>query len=226
MPRLTLDDLVRNGTMGPEAAALLSAAAAECRSFMVVARPRLAGKTTIMDATLEHAPPAVAVHALARSAGPGLGIPTTAARGYLRLSEIAQVGFDDYFWGAETQRVFEALGQGFSLATALHADSLDEAFAVLAANGLSEASQSRLDLVALVRVLGHWTAPERRVLAELHEVHAVQDGRVHARLLQRWDADADRFELLSSPEVIGSTTGDLEARTKVFRRVRESGAPS
>lgn len=223
MPRLILDDLVRHGTMGPEAAALLAVTAAECRSFMVVARPRLAGKTTVVEATLDHAPPAT-VHRLARSAGPDLGIPRVPGRAYLRLAEIAPAGFDDYFWGAETQRVFAALERGFSLATALHADSLDEAFEVLAANGLSGAAQSRLDLVAVVRVLGHWTAPERRVLAEVHEVEAVREGHVHARLLQRWDPATDRFEVVAAPRVVGSVTGDLDARTDAFRRVRERGA--
>lgn len=165
MPSLTLTDLVRNRTMSPEMAVVLSVAAAEQRSMLFVAEPRMAGKTTTMNATLEHRPSGAPLYALSRSAGPDLGIPTGVGEGYLRLAEIAQTGFDDYFWGDEVKQVFAALDRGYSLVTALHADSLEEALAVLDANRVSEDAQSRLDLVCVIRVIGHWEAPSRRAVA-------------------------------------------------------------
>ncbi|MEX1023346.1 MAG: hypothetical protein WD058_09385 [Dehalococcoidia bacterium] len=222
MSSLTLDDLVRNRTMSAEMAAVLSAAAAERRSFLVVAQPRLAGKTTTMEAMLQHAPPGTPVHVLARSAGPDLGIPEVADGGYLRLAEVAETGFDDYFWGAEVCRVFDALDRGFSLATALHADSLAGAFEVLAANGVSAAGMAHLQLVAVIRILGDWQAPDRRALAELHEVEPAAEGGVTSRLLHRWDPATDRFEQVGAPANIGSVVRDIDARAVGFRQ--RSGA--
>jgi hypothetical protein len=219
MAQLTLDDLVRNRTMSAEMAATLSAAAAERRSFLVVAVPRLAGKTTTMEATLRHAPEGTPVHGLTRSAGPGLGIPDEGDGGYLRVSEVAPTGFPDYFWGAEVHRVFGALDRGFSLATALHAGSIDEAFAVLCEeNQLPDALAAKLDLVATIEVLGDWQHPQRRALAALHEVHGVARGRPASTLLHRWDAAADRFEQVGAPSLIGAHVGDLARRADVFRQ--------
>ena len=64
MSELTLVDLVRNGTMNAEIAATLASIAAERRSFMVVAVPRFAGKTTVTDAMLHCLPADVPVHRL------------------------------------------------------------------------------------------------------------------------------------------------------------------
>ncbi|MQC16775.1 MAG: hypothetical protein DWG82_00910 [Chloroflexi bacterium] len=198
-------------------AAVLSVAAAEQRSMLFVAAPRMAGKTTTMNAALEHRPSGIPVYPLARSAGPDLGIPAGVGEGYLRLAEIAQTGFDDYFWGDEVKQVFAALDRGYSLVTALHADSLEDALAVLDANRVPDEAQSRLDLVCVIRVIGHWEAPSRRAVAALHELELVERGEVHARLLHRWDEASDHFEPVQPPVFVGSVVGDLASRATEFR---------
>ena len=58
----TILDLVSNGTMSAEMAATLWAAMDEQLSFVVVAIPRLTGKTTVTTALLIMLPPATPVH--------------------------------------------------------------------------------------------------------------------------------------------------------------------
>lgn len=170
-----------------------------------------------MDAMLRHAPEGTPVHQLARFEA-DLGIPAEGDGGYLRVTEVAPTGFADYLWGAEVHRAFEALDRGFSLATSLHAGSIDEAFAVLCRhNALPDALAARLRLVVVIRVLGRWQIPERRVIASVHEVLGVSGARPDARLLHRWDEATDTFEEGEAPLVVGSEVGDLAARLEAFR---------
>src|SRR5512140_3867141 len=112
MNALTLADLIQNRTMSPEMAATLATAAEERRSLLAVAIPRMAGKSTTLNAFLQYVPHGTPVHQLSRDAGPGLGIPTGPDNGFLLMSEISDVGFPEYLWGSEVRQVFEALGQG------------------------------------------------------------------------------------------------------------------
>ncbi len=204
MADLTLNDLVANRTMSAEMAATLACAADERRSMLFVAIPRMAGKSTVMRAALRHVPDGTPIHGLGRSQGRQLGIPERADGGYLTMSEIAEGGhFDDYLFGVEVQTVFAALERGFSLATALHAPGLDEAFEVVRGHGVPDALASRIELVAYIRSIGHWSNPERRVLARVWEVDSVADGIVSARLLHRWVEADDRFEALEDATGIG-----------------------
>jgi hypothetical protein len=171
--RPRLRDLVANGTMSAEIAATLAAGARERRSILVIAIPRMAGKTTTLRAALDYAPD-TAVHALARSL-PRLGIPSRPDGGYLFMAEIADVGFDEYLWGDEVRAVFAALGRGFSLATALHAPGVDEAFEVICGeNAVPDEDAGRIDLAVYIEIEGRWQAPRARRVAEVREIDRVE----------------------------------------------------
>ncbi|GAB4336516.1 MAG: hypothetical protein Kow0010_24410 [Dehalococcoidia bacterium] len=208
MANPTLFDLVANRTMSPGMAATLATAAAERRSFVGVAIPRLAGKTTVMEATLAFRPDGMPVHRLSAEAGPGLGIPADprGEPGYLLMGEISEADWiPGYLWGEPVRRVFAAVhGQGFALATALHAGGIGETFEIICgANFVPDEHASCIDLVYYIRSLGpDWRAPTRRVLAELHEVEAVSGGRPVARLVHRWDEASDTFEDVDSRRLI------------------------
>jgi hypothetical protein len=133
------------------------------------------------------------------------------------MSEVAGVGFDDYLWGDEVRTVFAALGRGFSLATALHAATLDEAFSVITReNRVPDDQAARIDLMVYIRSIGHWSRPTRRAVAEVHEIQSVSAGRPQARLLHRWDEAADRFEAVEQPARIGSLVGTYENHLRTF----------
>lgn len=192
---LTLTDLVANRTLSPEMAATLAAAAEERRSLLFVAIPQWAGKSTVMQAVLQYAPPGTPFHELT-AARPDLGIPASGDGGYLIVGEVSPAGFVDYFWDADVRQVFAALGRGFSLATALHAGGVKEAFEVLTReNGVPVDQAARIDLVVYIRSIGDdWSRPERRAVALIAETDGVHPGQ--ARLLHRWSQSDDRFEVV------------------------------
>lgn len=226
MAELTLTDLVRNGTMSPEIAATIASAAAERRSLLVCAIPRLAGKTTTLRAALAYAPRDTAVHELSEAHGPGLGIPDAADDGYLFVAEIADTPFDDYLWGPPVRRVFASLERGFALATALHAPGIDDAFAQIChENGVSDEQAGRIDLAVYIRSLGRdWRAPTARRVAAVHEVVGVTNGVPRTRFLYRWDEAADRFEAVESPERLGSASAAFERHRTEFARAADAAA--
>ena len=225
MVEVSLAEMVQNGTMSPEIAATLATAAAERRSLLMIAIPRMAGKTTTAEAALAYAPEGTAFHKLDEAVGPGLGIPEIADGGYLQMAEIAQTDFSHYLWGEPVRQVFSTLERGFALATALHAPGIDEAFSVICeGNDVPDAHAGRLDLAVYIRSLGDdWRNPERRVIAEVREIDSVKGGSPQGRTLFLWDEEADRFEAHERPKIIGSEVGGLEERVKAFARAA-SGA--
>lgn len=203
MAPLTLANLVANRTLSPEMAATLAAAAEGRRSLLFVAIPRMAGKSTVMQAVLRYAPAGTPFYPLSTAAGPGLGIPTSGDGGYLVVSEVSPAGFADYLWGADARRVFAALERGFSLATALHAGGVDEAFEALTReNGVPAGQAARIDLVVYIRSIGVWSHPNRRVVAAIAETDGVHPRQ--ARLLHRWSEPDDRFEVVEPAQRIGT----------------------
>lgn len=217
MAQLSLTDLVANRTMSPAMAALLAAAAQERRSLLMVAIPRMAGKSTVMDAVLEHRASNAPIYSLGTRHGDTLGIPETSEPiGYLAWSEIADHPVtDSYMWGADVRRIFEAAHiDRHAIATALHADGIDSAFAVIAENEVTDEQASRIDLVAYIRSLGHWETPTRRAIESLYEVDRVEAGHPLHRLIHRWDESTDTFEAVAEPTLVSRET--YEAKLAQF----------
>lgn len=189
----SLDDLVRNGTMSPELAATLRAAALARASFLVFAKPRWAGKSTVQAAMLAHAPAGTPVRTVGEDGDDVDALAAEAKGGYLVIPEISRGGgTPGYVWGEPVRRTFAA--RDCSVAVVLHADSVAEALGIVRENGVPDADLERLDLLVHLRSLGDdWQAPTRRVVAHVHE-----GGRV-PRLLHRWDETADRFHLVALP---------------------------
>jgi Flp pilus assembly CpaF family ATPase len=205
MAELTLDDLVANRTLSAGMAALLAAATAERHSILNVAIPRMAGKSTLMDAVLAERPPEVPIYALGRRHGASLGIPESGATGgYLSFSEIASHSVTDaYLWGADVRQIFQnALDSGHAIATALHADGVESAFGVIAENEVTDEQAAQIKLVVYIRSLGEWSEPDRRAVAVLAEIDGIEDGRPAHRVIHRWDEGTDTFEQVAEPTLV------------------------
>ena len=172
--------------MSPEIAATLRAGVSARKSFLVFAKPRLAGKSTVQHALLALAPRGTPIRTLGDD---GLDVPALAREakgGYLVIPEISTYPVTPgYVWGEPVRLAFAA--RGCSLAVALHADDVHEALAVVRENGVPDAGLARLDLLVHLRSLGRWQQPTRRVVADVHE------GGAAPRLLHRWDEASDRF---------------------------------
>jgi hypothetical protein len=191
---IRLADQVANGTMSQEIADVLGETARAHQSFLVMAVPRLAGKTTTMRAMLaEQTKPVVALGYDGDQVDP---LIEKAKGGYLMVPEISRGAWSaGYVWGEPVRRAFNGITQGTALATALHAPDPDEAFAIICQGcGVPDAHAARISLVVYLRSLGAWEHPTRRVVSTVHEIRGVKDGKPDAKLLFRWNEKTDRFE--------------------------------
>lgn len=202
---IRLADQVANGTMTEDIAALLRETARAHKSFLVMAVPRLAGKTTTMRAMLaEQQAPVLTLGYDGEDVDP---LVERAKGGYLVVPEIARGKWSaGYVWGEPVRRAFNGISQGTALATALHAPDPDEAFAIICNGcGVPDAHAARVSLVVYLRSLGEWEHPTRRVVSTVHEIRGVKNGKPDAKLLFRWNEQADRFEAgdaVDSPKVV------------------------
>src|SRR6266511_3063145 len=190
MPDLTLDDLIANGTMSPGIAATLRAAVGAKCSFLIFARPRLAGKSTMVQALLGLLPRDMPVRVVGDDGRDVARLIAEAQGGYLVIPEVSQYAVaPGYIWGEPVRQAFQAMAKGCSLAAALEI--------VGVGNGVPEDDVARLGILVHLRSLGDWRAPRRRVVAGVYEVAG---GRVvGTRTLHRWDERTDRFEMLAAP---------------------------
>lgn len=207
MAALTLADLVANGTMSPEIAATLRATALGRHSFLVVAVPRLAGKSTVMAAMLAHAPRGAPVKTVGDDGVDIEALAADGASGYLVIPEISEYPVTaGYIWGAPVRRVFAHVGREVALAAALHAPGAEDAMEVVCrGNSVPDQQAAQVALVVYIRSLGtDWRRPTGRRIATVHEIVGVKEGRAETRLLHRWDEIADRFETVAQPRRIGA----------------------
>jgi type IV secretory pathway ATPase VirB11/archaellum biosynthesis ATPase len=192
---LRLDDLVANRTMSPDIAATLGDIARERRSFIVLAVPRLAGKSTVLRAILAERPASTPVQTVGEDEAEIDDLVKRSAAGYLVIPEITQsAAMPGYIWGSDVRRIFKSAKENVSLAATLHAEGPDDAFAQICKGcGVPDNDASRVAYVVALRSIGRWEQPTRRVVASVHEISRVEAGRPKGRLIHRWDEARDVF---------------------------------
>ena len=224
MSELTLSDLVRNGTMNAEIAATLASIAAEQRSFMVVAVPRFAGKSTVANAMLHCVPANAPVHRLSGDEAEIDRLKSDAVGGYLVVGEFSMAPVPSYIWGPPVRKVFETMRAGYSLSTALHAPSVDEAYAAICqSNGVPDDDASRLTYTVYIQRMGDDQDSFWRRVARVHEVDRVVDGRPQGRLLYRWRERDDSFEQVEKPRLLAVDADRLRKRARRLAELASSG---
>jgi hypothetical protein len=191
---LRLDDLVANRTMSPDIARTLREVARVRRPFIVVAVPRLAGKSTVLRAVLAERPKSAPVTTFAEDGTDVDELLTMSGGGYLVIPEITKSGaMPGYIWGADVRRIFKA-AKDVSLAATLHAEGPDDAFAQICGGcGVPDEDAAKISFAVSLRSLGRWEEPTRRVVQSVHEILGVQDGKPRTKLLHQWDEQHDRF---------------------------------
>jgi len=181
--------------MSQDIADVLRATVRDRRSFIVLAVPRLAGKSTVMRAMLAERPKSAPVRTLAED-GDDISLLLAQSRnGYLIVPEVTQSGaMPGYIWGEPVRQVFRSVGDGVSLAATLHADGPADAFAQICKGcGVPDEDARKISLAVYLRSIGRWEEPSRRVVSSVHEISDVREGRPVMRLVHRWDEEADRF---------------------------------
>ena len=224
---ITIAELVRNGTMSAEMAATLWAAVDERRSFLTVAVPRFAGKSTLSNAVMTLRPPDEPLHQVDGSPELMQRLKQERLGGYLVVAEFSQAPVPGYIWGEPVRRVFETLAAGYSLQASLHAPGVEEAIrAVTDGNGVSDELASAFQLVLYIERFGDDEATFWRRLAEVYEVDRVQGGQPEGRTLFRWQADADRFDSVEAPRGVALGPDEIEKRAAIIADLVSTGRTS
>lgn len=193
--------------MSAEIASTLRSAAKQRHCFLVVAIPRLAGKSTVMAAMLAHRPKGAPLVTVGDDGTDLDALAAASTGGYLVVPEISEYPVTaGYIWGAPVRKVFSKVGKDVALAAALHAPGADEAIeTVCRGNRVPDEQAAQIVLVVYIRSLGRdWRRPTGRRIATVHEILTVHDGRPQMSLLHRWDETADRFETLERPRRIAT----------------------
>jgi hypothetical protein len=224
---VSIAELVRNGTMSAEMAAVLWAAVDERASFLTAAVPRLAGKSTTSKAALALRRPEVPVHEVRGEPEVMERLERERSGGYLLVEEISKGRPGIYIWGEPVRRVFESLKAVYALQTALHAPSVAEAVRIVAEeNEVGDTLTSTFKLVMYIERFGEDEASYWRRVVDLYELHGVEHGQPIGHSLFRWHADADRFEQLSDPHQFGRDRAELARRAALIGRLAEEGRTS
>ena len=224
MPDLTLLDLVRNDTMNAEVAATLSAIAEEKRSFMVVAVPRFAGKSTVTGAMLGFVPRSVPLHYLSGSEAEMDELAQKPDDGYLVVGEFSQAPVPTYIWGSPVRKVFQTLRAGFSLSVCLHAPTVEDAYAaVCRGNGVADEDASRINYMVYIERMGTGLDDFWRRIAAVYEVDRVAGGVPEARLLYRWRKEGDTFEQMEQPRLLSTSERALQERAQRIEQLVVAG---
>lgn len=213
MPAPTLLDLVANGTLDSNLAATMWTVADERRSFMTVAIPRFAGKSTVSDGILGFVRPGTPIHPLSGESDQMEELATRPDGGYLVVGEFSKAPVDNYIWGAPVRKVFETVSAGFSLVTALHAPTVEDAYDVVCSgNEVSDADASRINYMLYIERHGEDESSFWRRISRVWEVESVVDGKPSARLLHRWNEESDTFDAVNAPLLLDADAGVIADR--------------
>jgi hypothetical protein len=195
---LSIVDLIRARTIGADAAAHVGHAIARGASLLTAANPGGAGKTALLAALLGFLPedrPIVTVdHLQVLEAA----ATEDEARCYL-VHEIGDGHWYGYLWGAAVARYLALAADGHTVASCLHADTLDELRGVLEPPPLRVdcATLLGIDFILFMHIdrggtRGAWGC-RRRVAA----IYEADPGAGEHRLVFRWDREADALVRLT-----------------------------
>jgi flagellar protein FlaI len=202
-------ELIRAATLDAELAARLWLLIEGRVPLIVAARPRLAGKTTLLDALLMFLPPGTRTVELEGAMETFDWLPQAPELGWKRhnqtvASVAAATGFgrrppirpDDtvllipelsdhlpsYTWGAEARIAVRAAAIGYGLAATIHGDALDDVFEQLRRPpvSLGDDELSRLGVVLILRPVGDGL---RRVVAAHYVRPTARDEHGHVQRL-------------------------------------------
>jgi type IV secretory pathway ATPase VirB11/archaellum biosynthesis ATPase len=223
----TLLDLVANGTLDAEIAATLWSIADERRSFMTVAVPRFAGKSTVSTGILQFASPDTPVHLLSGEKAQMDELARRPDGGYLVVGEFSRAPVDTYIWGARVRKVFETVAAGFSLVTALHAPTVEEAYdKICSGNGVSDVRASIIQYMVYIERHGKSEGDFWRRISAVWEVENVVDGVPVSRLLHRWNEKTDTFEAVNPAQLLDADAELTQDRASRIRSLVETGQTS
>ncbi len=198
--RHSILELVDAGTLDVDLAALLWLLVEHGVPVIVAAAPPMAGKTTLLTAILDFAPPWASLRLLT-----GLSIdreeigPVASSPDYLLAPELSD-HTPAYVWGTGARRLVRAAADGHGLATTMHGSRLEDVFEQLGwpPVGLGADELSHLGVVIVLGVVRGLDGWQRRVLAAHYVRPVARDAGGHVQrrgpaVLVAWDPRDDSF---------------------------------
>lgn len=224
---VTIAELVRNGTLSALMAATLWSAVDEQRSFLTVALPRFAGKSTVSNALLALRPADVPLHYVDGAEAQMARLRRARLGGYLVVAEFSQAPVPGYIWGEPVRRVFRTLAAGYALQASLHAHDVEEALReITKGNGVPKEQASAIDLVLYIDRFGVDEASFWRRLSHVYELDRIERDKPIGRTLFRWHVEDDAFELVEEPRGFGRDREDIAAHATLLEELVRGGRTS
>ncbi len=200
---LSITEILRAGTMPPRLAAVFWLAVERGLSLILAADPPGAGKTTILTALLAFAHPDASVY-FTRGWGEQFRLPPPDAESptYLLVNEISD-HLPVYSWGPYVQRAFELMADGYSLASTMHANTVDGVIEQLVEE--CDVPRQLVGHLALVVPI-HVGASSGRRIRRVSEVAVLEPlaGGYDRHTIARWQPGDDAFDVLTTPAEINA----------------------
>lgn len=206
--RLSLLDLIRNNTLDVDTAALLWLLVENKSSVIVASMPQLAGKTTLLSALMDFAPPRYErVYANGQDEDFSFLNHTAPSNTYILIPELSD-HTPAYLWGDAVQTLFKSLGQGYSMAATMHADTPEQVLDMLAGYPvyISRDVLHHVDLIVNIKM----SYSERDMLRLVNRVTLVSTG-ANLVTLAEWDSTKEAITHFNSPDA----RAELEKRISI-----------
>ncbi len=208
---MSIVEIMQAGTLPPRLAAAFWLGLEHGASFVFAADPPGAGKTTILTALLALAPPDMVAY-FTRGWGETFELPPPSDKHptYIMVNEMSD-HLPVYSWGPYVVRTFELLGEGYSLCTTLHADSIEGVLEQLEEdNGVPREHLARLTFVVPLAI-GH---REGQSLRRVRDAGVIEPDRVER--IARWDEKRDEYSVLESDAERSLLAGRLGMKGAAF----------
>lgn len=135
--------------------------------------------------------------------------------GYLEVGEISDQSPVRYIWGEPVRVLFKTLNTGFSLATTMHADGVDDVFRQICVESeISDSDASTIEFVVHILRFGEDMESYWRRIDSVHEITGVKNGVQIASELFSWDEENDSFIVPNPVTVLSASSALLEERAQ------------
>lgn len=195
---MSIIELIRAGNLNARLTAMLWIGMERGASLIVAADPPSSGKTTTLTALLSFTPPETAVY-FTRGIGETFALPahSDSYRTYILINEMSD-HIPVYTWDDNARRAFELLGDGYSLATTMHDETVEGVIRQLR----DDLSIPEKHIAGLTFVIPLYVGRLGGVMRRVQEVAFIQqDGQeLSVARIATWDLQTDAFQVLAGTE--------------------------
>ena len=196
---MSVCELIQAGNMSARLAAMFWIGMERGASIIIAAEPPNSGKTTTLSALLAFTPPETLVY-FTRGQGETFAVPVLSESypTYILINELSD-HIPVYTWDDNARRAFELLGEGYSLGSTMHDETVE---GVLRQLGEELAIPGR-HLAGVTFIVPLYIGKLHPVIRRVLEVAFVQpdgDSGLTSTTIASWEIETDTFEVLSTPD--------------------------